>query len=224
HPIGGFVHEQIQIRYTRESQTSSNLSCGGNVAFLNIKLGETILDLGCGRGRETFEAAHLAGPTGRAVGLDLTQAMVDKASATATESLDVQSGRIHVEFVQGDIERLPFADDSFDAIISSCVINHAQDKQRVYREIFRILRPGGRFVISDAVTKYPLPAAVKADPTAWAECFGGAITREEYFDSIAIAGFPRLSVLASREYLKNGYDFASLTLRGEKPTPNAERC
>lgn len=212
------MHEQIQIRYTKESQTGSNLSCGGTIDFAEIRPGEIVLDLGCGRGRETFMAATLAGPSGKAFGLDLTQAMVDLARRTAGESADVQAGRIQVEFVQGDIETLPFPDQAFDVVISSCVINHARDKQRVYREIHRILRPGGRFVIADAVTKEPLPEAVKADPQAWADCYGGAVTREEYLASIAAAGFPDVLVLASREYQKNGFDFMSLTLSGVKPS------
>lgn len=212
------MHEQIQIRYTKESQAGSNLSCGGTIDFAEIRTGEIVLDLGCGRGRETFMAATLAGPSGKAFGLDLTQAMVDLARRTAGESADVQAGRIQVEFVQGDIETLPFPDQAFDVVISSCVINHARDKQRVYREIHRILRPGGRFVIADAVTKEPLPEAVKTDPQAWADCYGGAVTRKEYLASIAAAGFPVVQVLTSREYLKNGFDFMSLTLSGVKPS------
>lgn len=210
------MHDKIQIRYTQESQTHSNLSCGGNLEFLDVQPGETVLDLGCGRGRETLEAALAAGPEGRAVGLDLTQAMVEKAREIAAATSAVIDELAHLEFVQGDIEDLPFAKDSFDAVISSCVINHARDKQQVYREIHRILRPGGRFVISDAVTREPLPDSVRQDPQAWADCYGGAITRDEYLQSISEAGFPVLTIVKSREYIKNGYDFMSLTIRGEK--------
>ncbi len=208
------MHEQIQIRYTRESTSGSNLSCGGAIDFAKVMPGEIILDLGCGRGRETFAAALQAGASGKAYGLDLTKAMVDVATAAADASPDVQNGSMQVEFVQGDIENLPFADQMFDVIISSCVINHARDKERVYREIYRILKPGGRFIVADAMTKHPLPDEVKADPQAWADCYGGAITQEEYFDSISRAGFWELTVLSKREYLKNGYDFMSLTLHG----------
>lgn len=210
------MHDKIQIRYTQESQTASNLSCGGNLEFLDIQPGESVLDLGCGRGRETLEAALIAGPTGRAVGLDLTQAMVDKAREIASSIPAVVDGLAHLEFIQGDIEALPFADESFDAVISSCVINHARNKQPVYREIHRILRSGGRFVISDAVTREPLPDSVRQDPQAWADCYGGAVTRDDYLQSISEAGFPDLIIVKSREYLKNGYDFMSLTIRGEK--------
>lgn len=210
------MHELIQIRYTRESQSGSNLSCGGTVDYANVLPGEIFLDLGCGRGRETFAAARLSGPAGKAYGLDLTEAMVDVARAAAAEDAQVKAGLIHVEFVQGDIESLPFPDQTFDGVISSCVINHARDKTRVYREIYRILKPGGRFIIADAVTKEPLPESVKSDPQAWADCFGGAVTQDVYFASIAKAGFSQLTILTEREYLKNGYNFKSLTLRGIK--------
>ncbi len=205
------MQENIKARYTEEASSCSNLSCGSNMDILQITKGETILDLGCGRGVDTLEAARLSGPKGAAVGLDLTQAMVEKAVLNAAEQ-----GITNASFVCGDIENLPFEDDSFDAVISNCVINHARDKTRVYREIYRVLKPGGRFVVSDAVTKVPLPESVKNDPEAWAQCFGGAVTEREYFDSIYSAGFDRLEIKNRREYLKNNYDFISLTIQAFK--------
>lgn len=204
---------EIQARYTKESGNSCNLSCGSNLDFLKIIPGENILDLGCGRGTETIQAAMLTGPEGKAVGLDITQAMIDAAHSNA-EGIGVSN----VWFIKGDIENLPFEDAAFDAVMSNCVINHAKSKKKVYSEIYRVLKQGGRFVISDAVTKTPLPPEVKNDPEAWAQCFGGAVTEKEYLDSIISSGFNNIEVLKRREYDKNGYDFISLTIMATKKT------
>jgi ubiquinone/menaquinone biosynthesis C-methylase UbiE len=205
------MHSTIQKRYSQSSVQSDALSCGANVEHLKIKSGETVLDLGCGGGAETILAARTAGPAGLAVGLDLTPSMVELAKKNAKKA-----GVFNAEFITGDIENLPFADEMFDAVISNCVINHAKNKEKVYREIMRVLKSGGRFVVSDAVTKYPLPPEVKNDPEAWAQCFGGSITKEEYFASIRAAGFSRVDLVNSREYIKNGYDFLSLTIKATK--------
>ena len=208
------MQENIQARYTQEASACSNLSCGNNMDILQISRGEAILDLGCGRGTDTLEAARRTGQTGFAVGLDLTQAMVETAARNAAEGCIS-----NVRFVCGDIESLPFDEGTFDAVISNCVINHARDKTKVYKEIYRVLKPGGRFVVSDAVTKTPLPDTVKNDPEAWAQCFGGAVTEQEYFDSIHLAGFGRTEVKKRREYKKNTYDFISLTIQAFKINP-----
>lgn len=202
---------KIQQRYTSESQNNCNLSCGSNLDFLEIKEGESVLDLGCGRGTETMQAAMLTGSTGLAVGLDITQAMIDEA-LRISEGVGIGNTR----FYKGDIESLPFEDHFFDAIMSNCVINHAKDKEKVYREIFRVLKTNGRFVVSDAVTKNSLPDEIKNDPDAWAQCFGGAITEDEYLSSIRNAGFSSVDILKHREYVKNGFDFISLTIRAKK--------
>jgi ubiquinone/menaquinone biosynthesis C-methylase UbiE len=205
------LHKKIVERYKEESSQACDLSCGSTLQELHIKPGDVILDLGCGRGEETIKAAGLAGPDGKAVGLDLTEAMVIQAITNA-----VKEKRENTSFVQGDIESLPFEDGIFDGVTSNCVINHAKDKNRVYREIHRVLKPEGRFVVADAVTKCPLPAEVKNDPGAWAQCFGGAVTEEEYLESILTAGFRRVEILNRREYEKNGYDFISLTIKAVK--------
>lgn len=209
--------ENIKARYTVESNNSCDLSCGSNLDDLRLMQGENVLDLGCGRGRETIEAAIRVGATGLAVGLDITPAMLGQAEAAAEAA-----GIDNTQFVCGDIENLPFASQTFDAVISNCVINHARNKQRVYEEIHRVLQPGGRFVISDAVSKTPLPESVKQDPQAWAECYGGAVTMEEYLESIGQAGFGKITILRRREYDKNGYPFISLTLSGFKQPANQQ--
>lgn len=205
------VHKEISKRYEAESAQTCSLSCGSTLDVIEIKPGDVILDLGCGRGEDTIRAARLAGSEGKAIGLDLTEAMIRKANDLAAEE-KVEN----TVFLQGDIECLPFSDHAFNGVMSNCVINHAKDKAGVYREIHRVLKPGGRFVVADAVTKFPLPDEVKNDPEAWGQCFGGAITEDEYLESILSSGFGRLEILNRREYLKNGYDFISLTIKAVK--------
>jgi arsenite methyltransferase len=205
------LHQEIQDRYEAEAVSCCTLGCGSSLEALDISHGEKILDLGCGRGEETLQAAQMVGSDGLAIGLDLTEAMIAKARENAA-----QAGVGNVEFKQGDIENLPFADASFDGVMSNCVINHAPDKGKVYREIRRVLRLGGRFVVADAVTKSPLPEEVKNDPEAWAQCYGGAVTEREYLNAIQSAGFTEIYILNRREYIKNGYDFISLTIKAVK--------
>ena len=205
------LHEKIKNRYEAESIQSCALSCGNALKELVIRQGEMILDLGCGRGMDTIRAARLTGERGMAIGLDLTPGMLKEAKKCA-ESENVKNAA----FILGDIESLPFEENSFDGVMSNCVINHAKDKREAYGEIQRVLKPGGRFVIADAVTKYPLPSEVKGNSDAWAQCYGGAITEEEYLNAIQNAGFRKVEILNRREYLKNGYDFISLTIKAVK--------
>jgi ubiquinone/menaquinone biosynthesis C-methylase UbiE len=205
------LHQEIQDRYEAEAASCCSLGCGSTLEALDIACGERILDLGCGRGEETLQVAQMVGLDGLATGLDLTAAMVAKAKENAAHA-SVEN----TEFVQGDIESLPFPDASFDGVMSNCVINHAPDKLKVYQEIRRVLRAGGRFVVADAVTKVPLPQEVKNDPVAWAQCYGGAVTEIEYLEAIQTAGFLEIYILSRREYIKNGYDFVSLTIKAVK--------
>jgi len=205
------LHDRIKTRYNLESRAQGGLGCGHNLSLLALRSGERVLDLGCGRGQETLEAAKLVGEGGLAVGLDLTPEMVRAAVERAAAE-----GCVNVRFVVGDMERLPFLPESFDAVMSNCAINHAGDKSRVYREVHRVLKTGGRFVISDPVTRYPLPQEIKRNPCQWAMCFGGVVTEQEYLQCIREAGFRRVEIINRREYLKNGYEFASLTIRAFK--------
>lgn len=203
--------ETIQTRYGNLSNQTCSLSCGHNLEFLDLKTGDRVLDLGCGKGLEAMTAARLVGESGTVVGLDLTPEMIQTAIIHAREA-----GVRNVQFLAGDMERLLFEDCSFDVAMSNCVINHARDKGLVYREIYRVLKPGGKMVISDVVSKIPLPVHIKNDPESWAACFGGAITEWEYLQSIRQAGFIDIDILKRREYQKNGYDFISLTIRAQK--------
>lgn len=204
--------EVIVRRYTEEAgESCDSLSCGSNLDHAALKAGEFALDLGCGLGHEALEAAMAVGPSGRVFGLDVTPTMVRRASSRAR-----REGISNVGFVVGTMESLPFESGTFDVVMSNCAINHAADKARVYAEILRVLKPGGRFVVSDPVSLVPLPAEVKTDPQAWADCYGGALTEEEYLSLITRVGFSEVVVLSRREYLKNGYPFASLTIRGIK--------
>lgn len=209
------INDVIRSRYANESIDNCFLSCGNNLRYLRLKKGERVLDLGCGRGDETIEVALLLGEVGEAIGLDLTPEMIEIAEQNALEQ-----GITNVSFVNASVEELPFEDNEFDAVISNCVINHAADKNKVYHEIFRVLKTGGRFVVSDAVCKEALPEHIKNDPDQWAACFAGAITEEEYLQSIQTAGFNDIQIVNRREYLKNGYDFASLTIQATKQILN----
>jgi len=205
---------EIVKRYTGEDE-NSNLSCGGNIAYLKLTAGERMLDLGCGRGNETIQAAAIIGAGGFAWGLDLTPRMIELAQERAQAE-----GLENIGFVLGSMEEIPLPDSSLDAVISNCAINHVRDKTKVYQEIFRVLRPGGRFVVSDIMTEQALPENIRNDPEAIAACFGGAITVAEYEAALSDAGFKSIQVFKERRYLKKGYDMISRTFQGEKPADN----
>lgn len=201
---------EIVKRYTAEDE-NSNLSCGGNITFLDLHPGEKVLDLGCGRGEETLQAATLVGGDGFAWGLDITPKMIERAQ----ESADQVSSK-NVAFLLSSMEEIPIGDESLDAVLSNCAINHVEDKVAVYREIHRLLKSGGRFVVSDIMTETPLPSKIKQDPEAVAACFGGAITVKEYEEVLVSAGFDRIEILKERRYVKNGYEMISRTFQGRK--------
>jgi arsenite methyltransferase len=166
------------------------LGCGAPLAFLDLKPGETVLDLGSGGGIDVFLAARRVGPTGRVIGVDMTPAMLERARAAAAKQ-----GFANVEFREGRLEALPLADASVDAVTSNCVINLVPDKRAVFREIARVLRPGGRLVISDIVLDGPLPEAIGADLLAYSGCVSGALRREAYFALVGAAGLEDAEVL-----------------------------
>lgn len=171
------------------------LGCGNPTAITELKAGEVVLDLGSGAGIDVFLAANKIGPTGRAIGVDMTREMVDKAKDIA-ESY----GYENVEFRLGEIEELPIGDKSVDVIISNCVINLSPNKLKVFQEAYRVLKYGGRLIVSDIVAERALPDEIKRDPDAWTVCIAGALERQEYLGEIRKAGFGDVQVVSEREF------------------------
>jgi SAM-dependent methyltransferase len=167
-----------------------NLGCGAPVGLLDLRPGETVLDLGSGAGLDVFLAAKQVGPGGKAIGVDMTPEMLDRARQNAT-----RSGHTNVEFREGRLEALPVADASVDAVTSNCVINLVPDKGKVFKEVARVLRPGGRLVVSDIVLDGELPDAIKGDLLAYTGCVAGAMPRSRYFETMAEAGLTDIEVL-----------------------------
>jgi SAM-dependent methyltransferase len=173
------------------------LGCGAPVPLLDLQPGETVLDLGSGAGLDAFLAADRVGPQGRVIGVDMTPEMVRRA-----RDLAAGSGRQNVEFREGRLEALPLKDGSVDAVTSNCVINLVPDKGKVFREIARVLRPGGRLVVADIVLDGALPPAVERDVLAWVGCVAGALQRETYFQAVGDAGFTDVTILKDVDYLE----------------------
>ena len=171
------------------------LGCGNPVALASLKEGEAVLDLGSGGGIDVFLAAKKVGPTGKVIGVDMTQEMVERAKATSLEH-----GYTNVEFRLGEIEVLPVEDDSVDVVISNCVINLAPDKLKVFEEAYRVLKPNGRLMVSDLVTLGTLPESVKQSFDAWAGCIAGALEKSDYLEKIADAGFTDVNVVSQKPY------------------------
>ncbi len=203
------IELSIIERYSEETE-AVNLSCGGNLDFAAVQPGDIIIDLGCGRGAETMLAARKA-VEGKAIGLDITPKMVQAAREQAA-----LKGLTNVDFVEGELDSLPFPENYADVVISNCAINHVSAKEKVFGEIFRVLRPGGRFVVSDIMAQELLPVEISTDPEEIAACFGGAIPSDEYFTAIRNAGFLEVEILKERNYLKKGYGLISRTLRAFK--------
>jgi arsenite methyltransferase len=172
------------------------LGCGAPVGHLQLRAGETVVDLGSGAGFDAFLAAREVGPSGRVIGVDMTPAMLERARANA-----VKAGLSYVEFREGRLEALPVETATVDAVTSNCVINLAPDKAAVFREAARVLRPGGRMVISDIILDGELPGVVKNDVEAYVGCIAGAMQRVAYFAAIEAAGFGTVELLKDVDYL-----------------------
>jgi SAM-dependent methyltransferase len=176
------------------AEANMGLSCGNPVAQASLRPGEVVVDLGCGGGLDVFLAARKVGPTGKAIGIDMTPEMIERARKNAAKGMD---GRpiANVEFHLAAIDRLPLADASADCVISNCVINLAPDKPAVFREIARVLKPGGRLAVSDIALKRPLPAEIADDVMAYVGCIAGAISLGAYRAGLKDAGFSAVEVL-----------------------------
>lgn len=183
----GYSEEEIK---TAPEGANLGLGCGNPLAHASLKEGETVLDLGSGAGFDCFLAAHRVGKTGRVIGIDMTQEMVQKARENASKG-----NYENVEFKLGEIENIPVADSSVDIVISNCVINLSPDKGKVFKEAFRILKPGGRLMISDIVLLKELPDFIKNSIEAYVGCVSGAIMKDEYIKALEAAGFQEIKIL-----------------------------
>jgi arsenite methyltransferase len=196
-----------------DEATSMALGCGNPVAIAALRPGEVVLDIGSGGGIDVFYAARQVYPRGKAIGVDMTPAMLERARATADKM-----GFTNVEFRRGQAEALPVEDESVDVILSNCVINLSPDKGQVFHEAFRVLRPGGRLTVSDIVTDTTLPEAVRNNSQQWASCIGGALPAGEYLDLIREAGFEALSPSDGGAYAdRDGLRAYSLYVTAYKP-------
>jgi 2-polyprenyl-3-methyl-5-hydroxy-6-metoxy-1,4-benzoquinol methylase len=194
-PVTSNLYDAAQTGDVPEKALQASLGCGNPTALAELKPGETVLDLGSGGGIDVLLSARRVGPTGKAYGLDMTDEMLALAEANKR-----RSGLVNVEFLKGEIEHIPLPDNSVDVIISNCVINLSGDKDRVLREAFRVLKPGGRFAVSDVVVRGEVPAAIRKSMELWVGCIAGALSDREYVEKLRQAGFQGIGIEVTREY------------------------
>jgi len=183
-PITSNLYDATQKDELPDTAIKASLGCGNPTALAELKPGEVVLDLGSGGGIDVLLSARRVGPTGKAYGLDMTDEMLALA-----EENKRKSGLTNVEFLKGEIENIPLPDQSVDVIISNCVINLSSDKDRVLKEAFRVLKPGGRFAVSDVVVRGHVPVEIKKSVELWAGCVAGALSEEDYLEKLVKAGF-----------------------------------
>lgn len=202
----------INERYSKLAEETCCLSCGGAINHSNPLPGEVCVDLGCGRGNDVIRMAQEVGNQGLAYGLDISDGMIEKAKKNAAK-LDVTN----VQFVKSELESLKLPSNIANLVISNCTINHASDKTAVWNEIYRILKKGGRFVVSDIYSLDDVPDEYKNDPVAVSECWAGSIKKEEYLKIISEAGFIDVDILEeSQPYAKGKIEISSFTIYGKK--------
>src|ERR1041385_1171910 len=194
-PITSNLYEPSQTGLIPEEAVLASLGCGNPTALAQLSPGETVLDLGSGGGIDVLLSAKRVGPSGKAYGLDMTDEML----ALANENR-LKAGAENVEFLKGEIENIPLPDDSVDVIISNCVINLSADKDRVLGEAFRVLKPGGRFAVSDVVTRGEIKEAIRNSVLLWVGCVAGALDENEYRTKLETAGFEQISIEPTRIY------------------------
>jgi arsenite methyltransferase len=194
-PITSRLYTDEETHAIPETASRASLGCGNPTALANLNAGEVVLDLGSGGGIDVFLSARRVGPTGKAYGLDMTDEML----ALAREN-QKQAGVENVEFLKGEIENIPLPDNSVDVIISNCVINLSADKDRVLREALRVLKPGGRFAVSDVVVRGEVPAEIRRNVELWIGCIAGALRDTEYVDKLRSAGFEQVDIEPTRIY------------------------
>lgn len=216
------LREQVRQRYAEAAQTgscgegdcgcggeTSSLGCGNPTAVAQLHEGETVLDLGSGAGGDVLLSARRVGPSGRAIGLDMTDEMLELARANARDA-----GLANVEFLKGVIEEVPLADESVDVVISNCVINLSGDKGAVLREAARVLRPGGRFAVADIVADEDMDEATRSDMQQWTGCVAGALTQREFRAELERAGFEQVEIEETHRVHDSA---ASAIVRARKP-------
>ena len=194
-PITSDLYDQAQTGQIPEKALKASLGCGNPTALAELKPGETVLDLGAGGGIDVLLSARRVGPEGKAYGLDMTDDML----ALAREN-QRKAGLENVEFLKGEIEHIPLPDNSVDVIISNCVINLSGDKDQVLRESFRVLKPGGRFAVSDVVVRGEVPEEVRRNMELWVGCVAGALEESEYIGKLTAAGFAAIGIEPTRIY------------------------
>ena len=194
-PITSNLYDAGQTGHLPQEAVLASLGCGNPTALAGLNPGETVLDLGSGGGIDVLLSARRVGPSGKAYGLDMTDEML----ALAREN-QRKAGVENVEFLKGEIENIPLPDNSVDVIISNCVINLSADKDRVMREAFRVLKPGGRFAVSDVVVRGQVPAEIRRNMELWVGCVAGALEESEYRAKLAAAGFSQVDIEPTRVY------------------------
>ena len=205
-------YSTINLRYSQLAKTECCLSCGGALNFAKVRPGEICVDLGSGKGTDVLRMAEQTGGEGFAYGIDISDGMLETARANALK-FDIAN----VRFLKSDLEKLDLPDGTADVVISNCTINHATDKSAVWGEIHRILKIGGRFVVSDIYATYPVPEEYRNAPVAVSECWAGSVTKEEYRTTLVSTGFRSIRILEeSKPYQKGKVEVASFTITGEK--------
>ena len=194
-PITSNLYDASQARQIPEEAMLASLGCGNPTLLAQLNAGETVLDLGSGGGIDVLLSARRVGPTGKAYGLDMTDEMLALANENKRKA-----GAENVEFLKGEIESIPLPDNAVDVIISNCVINLSADKDRVLREAFRVLKPGGRFAVSDVVTRGEIAPEVRQSVLAWVGCIAGALEENEYRGKLSAAGFEQIEIEPTRIY------------------------
>ncbi len=218
--IPPILYSASELKAVPMEAVAASAGCGNPVALAELRLGERVLDLGSGGGIDCFLAAHQVGPEGMALGVDMTMDMVSLARGNA-----IKVGVQNVEFFLGEIERLPLGDDQVDVIISNCVICLSPDKDKVFQEAFRVLKPGGRLYVSDMVLEEELPEEIRLDPDMWVSCIGGAELKNTYLGRMDTAGFSDVDIIEQSPYRRSiaeGEEWkrslSSVRVRATKPT------
>jgi arsenite methyltransferase len=207
-------YTEINKRYSNLAESACCLSCGGAINFSGAKYGDVCVDLGSGRGTDVIRLSETVGNNGFVYGIDISDGMIRKAISTASSL-----GILNVEFIHSPLEKIKLDDNIADLIISNCTINHAGDKQAVWDEIYRILKCGGRFVVSDIYAIDPISEEFRNDPVAISECWAGSVTRDEYLEQLNNSGFKMIEILEeSAPYDKGEARVSSWTVTGEKPS------